>query len=51
MQTRYDGRPLFYRMALSDMTVPYADPRRPYHKKQAFDLGDAGAGEDSRHGL
>ncbi|KAI9749406.1 MAG: hypothetical protein M1815_002543 [Lichina confinis] len=42
--TRYDGRPLFYRMALSDMTVPYADPRRPYHKKQAFDLGDAGAG-------
>ncbi|CUM63852.1 uncharacterized protein PRCAT00001437001 [Priceomyces carsonii] len=26
------------------MTVPYADPRPPYHRKQAFDLGDAGFG-------
>lgn len=26
------------------MTVPYGDPRSPYHRKQAFDLGDAGAG-------
>jgi hypothetical protein len=25
----YDGRPLFYRMALSEMTVPYGDPRAP----------------------
>lgn len=41
---RYDGRNLFYRMALSDMNIPYADPRHPYHKKSAFDLGDAGAG-------
>lgn len=41
---RYDSRPLFYRLSLSDMSIPYADPRRPYHKKQAFDLGDAGAG-------
>ncbi|TAQ84205.1 hypothetical protein B7494_g7470 [Chlorociboria aeruginascens] len=40
----YDGRPLFYRLSLSDMSIPYADPRHPYHKKQAFDLGDAGAG-------
>jgi primary-amine oxidase len=40
----YDGRPLFYRLSLSDMAIPYADPRHPYHKKQAFDLGDAGAG-------
>lgn len=31
-------------MALSDMVIPYADPRHPYHKKAAFDLGDAGAG-------
>lgn len=36
----YDGQPLFYRISLSDMTVPYADPRSPYHRKQAFDLGD-----------
>jgi primary-amine oxidase len=41
---RYDGRPLFYRLSLSDMNIPYADPRHPYHKKSAFDLGDAGAG-------
>lgn len=26
------------------MTVPYGDPRTPYHRKQAFDLGDLGAG-------
>ena len=26
------------------MNIPYADPRRPFHKKSAFDLGDAGAG-------
>ncbi|KAL8699823.1 MAG: hypothetical protein Q9201_005790, partial [Fulgogasparrea decipioides] len=41
---RYDDRNVFYRMSLSDMVIPYADPRRPYHKKAAFDLGDAGAG-------
>ena len=26
------------------MTIPYADPRPPFHRKAAFDLGDAGAG-------
>lgn len=41
---RYDGRPLFFRLALSEMNIPYADPRRPFHKKAVFDLGDAGAG-------
>ncbi|KAL8797536.1 MAG: hypothetical protein Q9195_000353 [Heterodermia aff. obscurata] len=41
---RYDGRSLFYRLSLSDMNIPYADPRHPFHKKAAFDLGDAGAG-------
>ena len=25
-------------------TVPYADPRSPYHRKQAFDFGDGGLG-------
>lgn len=43
-QVRYDGRSVFYRMSLSDMVIPYADPRHPFHKKAAFDLGDAGAG-------
>ncbi|KAH8683742.1 copper amine oxidase [Ilyonectria robusta] len=41
---RYDGRKLFYRLSMSEMTVPYGDPRFPYHRRQAFDLGDAGAG-------
>ncbi|KAF2662264.1 copper amine oxidase-like protein [Lophiostoma macrostomum CBS 122681] len=41
---RYDGKPLFYRVSLSEMTVPYGDPRSPYHRKMAFDLGDVGAG-------
>lgn len=41
---RYDGRSVFYRLSLSDMNIPYADPRHPFHKKSAFDLGDVGAG-------
>ena len=36
----YDNRSLFYRLSLSDMNIPYGDPRPPYHKKAAFDLGD-----------
>lgn len=41
---RYDGRKVMYRLSVSDMTVPYGDPRAPFHRKQAFDLGDIGAG-------
>ncbi|RSL89387.1 hypothetical protein BHE90_017169 [Fusarium euwallaceae] len=41
---RYDGRSLFYRLALSEMFVPYGDPRTPYPRKAAFDLGNDGAG-------
>lgn len=41
---RYDGRNVFYRLSLSDMSIPYGDPRHPFHKKAAFDLGDVGAG-------
>ncbi|KAJ5943188.1 hypothetical protein N7516_003356 [Penicillium verrucosum] len=40
----YDNRNLFYRLAVSEMTVPYGDPRAPYHRKQAFDVGDTGFG-------
>lgn len=40
----FKGRSLFYRIALNEMTVPYGDPRAPYHRKQAFDLGDCGFG-------
>ncbi|KYK57983.1 copper amine oxidase [Drechmeria coniospora] len=41
---RYDGRNVLYRLSMSDMTVPYADPRAPFHRKQAFDFGDGGLG-------
>ncbi|OJJ42956.1 hypothetical protein ASPZODRAFT_104276 [Penicilliopsis zonata CBS 506.65] len=40
----YDNRNIVYRLAVSEMTVPYADPRAPYHRKQAFDVGDCGFG-------
>lgn len=41
---RYDERSVLYRLSLSEMTVPYGDPRPPFHRKQAFDFGDGGAG-------
>lgn len=44
---RYDKRLLFYRLSVSEMTVPYGDPRPPLHRKQAFDLGDYGAGHSA----
>ncbi|KAL2822708.1 copper amine oxidase [Aspergillus cavernicola] len=40
----YDGRSVFYRLSVSEMTVPYGDPRAPFHRKQAFDVGDLGFG-------
>ncbi|KAM3556137.1 hypothetical protein MY1884_005237 [Beauveria asiatica] len=41
---RHHGRSLFYRLSLSEMFVPYGDPRAPYARKAAFDLGNDGAG-------
>ncbi|KAL3478226.1 copper amine oxidase [Aspergillus californicus] len=40
----YDNRNVLYRLSISEMTVPYGDPRAPYHRKQAFDVGDVGFG-------
>ncbi|RVX71422.1 Copper amine oxidase 1 [Exophiala mesophila] len=40
----YGGRSVMYRMGISEMTVPYADPRSVFPRKQAFDFGDGGAG-------
>ncbi|EEP78770.1 copper amine oxidase 1 [Uncinocarpus reesii 1704] len=45
----YDGRSVFFRLALSEMTVPYGDPRPPFHRKQAFDFGDGGAGRSANN--
>ncbi|KAI3321584.1 copper amine oxidase 1 [Xylariaceae sp. AK1471] len=40
----YDNRPILFRLSFSEMTVPYSDPRPPFHRKQAFDFGDGGIG-------
>ncbi|KAJ5901907.1 hypothetical protein N7495_002435 [Penicillium taxi] len=45
----YDGRSLFYRLALSEMFVPYGDSRAPYPRKAAFDLGSNGAGVNANN--
>ena len=45
----YDGRPVFYRLALAEMTVPYADPRPPFHRKSAYDLGEGGVGNTANN--
>lgn len=40
----FKGRSVLYRLAFSEMTVPYSDARYPFARKQAFDFGDGGAG-------
>ncbi|CAO3647466.1 unnamed protein product [Cunninghamella blakesleeana] len=45
--TYQDGdelRPLIYRLSLSEMVVPYANPYYPYNRKMAFDVGEFGLG-------
>ncbi|WAR64095.1 hypothetical protein PtB15_16B255 [Puccinia triticina] len=37
-------RPLFYRLSLAEMVVPYAAPETPHHRKFAFDVGEYGLG-------
>ncbi|CAM1508166.1 Fc.00g050140.m01.CDS01 [Cosmosporella sp. VM-42] len=37
-------RPIFYRMSLAEMVVPYGNPEHPHQRKHAFDLGEYGAG-------
>ena len=41
---RYGGRSIFYRLSLAEMFVPYGDPRAPFPRKGAFDIGNDGAG-------
>ena len=43
---KFEGmeRPLFYRLSLAEMVVPYGNPEHPHHRKHAFDLGEYGAG-------
>ncbi|PFH57385.1 hypothetical protein XA68_15132 [Ophiocordyceps unilateralis] len=37
-------RPLFYRLSMAEMVVPYGEPEHPHQRKHAFDLGEYGAG-------
>lgn len=46
---RYDGRSVFYRLSLAEMFVPYGDPRAPFPRKGAFDLGNDGAGVNANN--
>lgn len=45
----YDNRSVVHRLSFSELTVPYCDPRPPFHRKQAFDYGDAGAGRTANN--
>jgi primary-amine oxidase len=38
------ARPIFYRLSLAEMVVPYGNPEHPHQRKHAFDLGEYGAG-------
>ncbi|KAG2179785.1 hypothetical protein INT43_003568 [Umbelopsis isabellina] len=46
-QDRDERRPLFYRVSLSEMVVPYAEPSSPHFRKHAFDVGEYGLGWSS----
>jgi primary-amine oxidase len=37
-------RPIFWRLSLSEMVVPYGNPEHPHQRKHAFDLGEYGGG-------
>ncbi|KAJ7287143.1 copper amine oxidase [Mycena rebaudengoi] len=37
-------RPVFYRLSLAEMVVPYAAPEHPHARKFAFDIGEYGMG-------
>ncbi|CRK24828.1 hypothetical protein BN1708_003945 [Verticillium longisporum] len=43
---KFEGknRPLFYRLSLAELVVPYGNPDHPHHRKHAFDIGEYGAG-------
>ncbi|ODH52160.1 hypothetical protein GX48_01715 [Paracoccidioides brasiliensis] len=37
-------RPIFYRLSLAEMVVPYGNPEHSHQRKHAFDLGEYGGG-------
>lgn len=41
---RGNVRPVFWRLSLAEMVVPYGNPEHPHQRKHAFDLGEYGGG-------
>lgn len=39
-----NNRPIFHRISLTEMVVPYGDPGFPHQRKHALDIGEYGAG-------
>ncbi|KAF2404542.1 hypothetical protein EJ06DRAFT_487365 [Trichodelitschia bisporula] len=39
-----EERPVFWRLSLAEMVVPYGNPEHPHQRKHAFDLGEYGGG-------
>lgn len=37
-------RPLFYRLSLAETFIPYGNPRPPFHRKGAYDMGELDIG-------
>jgi primary-amine oxidase len=42
-----DGRPIIHKMSVTEMVVPYGDPRKPHALKAAFDAGEDGFGRNA----
>ncbi len=40
----FGERPILHRASISEMVVPYGDPREQYYRKNAFDIGEYGIG-------
>ena len=44
-QVDYEGRPIMYRAAMSEMVVPYGDPSSAHFWRGVFDAGEYGMGQ------
>ncbi|WP_339949701.1 primary-amine oxidase [uncultured Albimonas sp.] len=42
---KLDGRPVFYRLSIAEMVVPYGSPAKQHARKNVFDIGEYGLGK------
>lgn len=42
---KLDGRPVFYRLSIAEMVVPYGSPVKQHARKNVFDIGEYGLGK------